>query len=61
MQLRLSGFSRASEFFQDFSVELNDVNATGHSRWDMLLNDNTGEKSLEFDHRYPDSIPGQLK
>lgn len=62
MQLRLSVFSRAStfKFFQDFSVELNDVNPTGHSRWDMQFNDNTTEQSLELDRRYPDAIPGQL-
>ena len=43
MQLRPSGFSRAStfKFFQDFSVELNDVNATGHSTLGMQFNDNT--------------------
>jgi len=62
VQLRPSGFSRASKFkfFQDFSVKLNDVNATDHSTLGMQFNDNTKEQSLEFDRRYLDSIPGQF-
>ena len=33
--LRCSAARLGSSSFQDFSVELNDLNATGHSKWDM--------------------------